>query len=134
MAKIELKGIDSYMARLQRLSKDVDKIIRQATYPAAGIVADAIRKNVPKDSGNLAESLALAKYTDKDGFVYTTIVFAGYDERGVPNMLKARVLEHGSSKRRAHPFIRPAVNRVKRQAEAMMAAEFTKLCEQKMKE
>lgn len=122
MATIVLLGLDEYARSLQRMSKDLDKIIKQSTYPAAGLVADEIKKNVPEDSGELKSSLALTQYKEKDGFVYTTVTFAGYDNKDTPNLLKARVLEHGTSKgRRAAPFIRPAVNRVKKQAEQLIA-------------
>lgn len=134
MAKITFEGLDQYIAQLNKLGADTPGMIKQATYPAAGLVADEIKRSTPVKTGALRDSLSLVPYREDKGYVYTTITFAGTDKRGVANTLKARVLEHGSSKRQAHPFIRPAVNRVKRQAEAMMAAEFTKLCEQKMKE
>ena len=43
-----------------------------------------------------------------------------YDPKGVPNLLKARVMESGSSTIRKRPFIRPAVTAKKKEVlEAM---------------
>jgi HK97 gp10 family phage protein len=60
---------------------------------------------------------------DKDGGGdwNTKIGFDGYDSKGVPNQLKARVLESGSSKQPKRPFVRPAVNATKVKAQAEMA-------------
>lgn len=132
MAKIEMQGLDDYMKRLNDLGVSVEGSIKRAVYPAAGMVIEAIKANTPVDTGGLRDSAALRTFKNDNGYVYTQVTFDGYDERGHPNPVKARVIESGSSTRQKHPFIRPAVNRVKAQAEAMMAAEFEKICEEKM--
>jgi HK97 gp10 family phage protein len=53
---------------------------------------------------------------DSEGDWSAKIGFDGYDKKGVPNQLKARVMESGSSKQKKKPFIRPAVNQVKQKA------------------
>lgn len=135
MAKLEAKGIDEYIAKLRKLGDNIEGSCKRAVYPAAGMVIDAIKANTPSDgaANGLRDSMALVTFQNDAGYVYTKVVFDGYDERGHPNPVKARVLESGSSTRQKHPFIRPAVNRVKKQAEAMIAAEFEKICEEKMK-
>ena len=133
MAKIEMQGLDDYINRLREMGASVEGSIKRAVYPAAGMVIEAIKANTPVDTGGLRESAALRTFKNDNGFVYTQVTFDGYDERGHPNPVKARVLESGSSTRQKHPFIRPAVNRVKAQAEAMIAAEVEAICEEKMK-
>ena len=135
VAKFEAQGLDEYMAKLKAMGESVEGSIKRAVYPAAGMVIEAIKANTPSDgaAGGLKESMALRTFNNENGFVYTEVTFNGYDERGHPNPVKARVLESGSSTRKKHPFIRPAVNRVKAQAESMMASEFEKICEEKMK-
>ena len=117
MATIEFKGIDEYADKLARLGGASKGICKFACYDAAGMVCDAIKANAPQDSGDLKDCISLARFSDDDGFIYTEVIFPGYDRRDVPNPLKAHVLEHGSSTRKKHPFIRPAVNRVKKAAE-----------------
>ena len=133
MATFKAEGLDEYMSKLKAMGASVEGSIKRAVYPAAGMVIEAIKANTPTDTGGLRESASLRTFKNENGFVYTEVTFDGYDERGHPNPVKARVLESGSSTRQKHPFIRPAVNRVKAQAEALMASEFEKICEEKMK-
>lgn len=132
MATIKLEGMDEYVKKLTALGANVEGSIKRAVYPAAGMVIEEIKRNCPEDSGDLKRSMALVKYQNDDGYIYTQVVFDGYDHKGVPNALKANVLESGSSTRKKQPFIRPAVNRVKLAAELMIANEFEKICEEKM--
>lgn len=132
MAKIEFQGLDEYISKLAKLGADVEGMCKRAVYPAAGIVIEAIKQNTPVNTGGLRDSAALVTFKNENGYIYTQVVFDGYDENGHPNPVKARVLESGSSTRQKHPFIRPAVNRVKLAAEAMIAAEFEKICDEKM--
>ena len=120
MATIEFKGIDAYMKLLASLGPAAEGICKYAIYDAAGVVVEAIKQNTPVDTGDLKKSVGLANMQNKDGFIYTKVVFDGYDQKGTPNSIKARVLESGSSTRQKKPFIRPAVNRVKKQAEQLI--------------
>ena len=135
MATFKADGLDEYMSKLKAMGASVEGSIKRAVYPAAGMVIEAIKANTPTDgaANGLRDSAALRTFKNENGYVYTEVTFDGYDERGHPNPVKARVLESGSSTRQKHPFIRPAVNRVKAQAEAMIASEFEKICEEKMK-
>ena len=130
MAKIEFSGIDEYIRKLEALGANVEGICKYAVYDAAGMVVEAIKDNTPVDTGALRESAALKPFQNKDGYIYTQVVFEGTDERGHPNPVKARVLESGSSTRQKHPFIRPAVNRVKRAAELSIETALQKKIDQ----
>lgn len=130
MAKIEFSGIDAYMKKLNELGKGgTDKAIRYAIFPAADVVADEIKASVPvsddpRSSGDLRDGMILTRMVDENGFIHTTCTFAGYDHKGAPLPLVARALESGRStpagKVGKHPFIRQAVNRTKKKAEALM--------------
>jgi HK97 gp10 family phage protein len=69
------------------------------------------------DGGDLKNSTYLKTFVNKNGYVYTQVGWDGYDRNGVPNALKANALESGTSKMPKRPFVRPAVNKVKRAAE-----------------
>lgn len=120
MARIEFKGIDEYSKRLAKLEAKSESVCKYAIYDAAGLVADAIKENTPVGTGDLRDSVALAPMQNDDGFIYTQVEFAGYDRKGTPNPLKARVLESGRSNKKKHPFIRPAVKRVESAAQFAM--------------
>lgn len=64
---------------------------------------------------------------DRNGFVHTKAGFDGYGSKptkaypkGIPNQLLARAVESGSSVREKTPFVRPAVNATRKEAEAEM--------------
>ena len=52
---------------------------------------------------------------DKNGNTNVKVGFAGYDRKGTPNALKARAMESGTSTQPKKPFLRPAINKMKRQ-------------------
>lgn len=133
MATISFPGFEEYRYKLVDCGNRIPGTIKYATYEAAGMVADAIKANTPVDSGALKDSIALTRYRTEKGFTYTKVVFDGYDEKGTPNALKAGALESGTSKIDKRPFIRPAVNRVKKAAVASMAAALDRKLAQQMK-
>ena len=143
MARMTVKAGTEYAQKLAALSGNMKSVAEKAVYEAAGIVADQIRKNLTENinddrsaakrdgpekkkegqrsSGDLLDSLGIAPIQmDKDGYIGTKIGFDGYDRRGVPNPLKARVMESGSSTIEPRPFVRPAVKATKKAAEAAM--------------
>lgn len=126
MAKIEFGGIEEYEKKLAALGAAAEGVCKYAVYDAAGMVVEAIKDNTPVDTGDLRDSAALTHFANDNGFVYTKVVFDGYDSKGVPNQIKARVLESGSSTRTKRPFIRPAINRVKRAAELSIETALNK--------
>lgn len=76
----------------------------------------------------LLDGLGISRLQDDNGYYNVKIGFDGYNEletkkypHGQPNVLIARSLESGSSIAQKRPFVRPAVNAVKAQAEARMA-------------
>jgi len=120
MAKISFEGIDEYMKKLTALGGSVDKAMRYAVYPAAGYVLDELKASAPVKSGDLRDSIKLAKFESGEDSVYTQIYFDGKDSKGTANSLKARALESGTSKMAKRPFIRPTISRTKNTAQKMM--------------
>lgn len=126
MAKITIKGMDEYAKKLAALGSRAEGVCKYAVYEGAAVVADEIRSRIPVDSGDLKSSMALTVMRNDNGYVYTQVTFPGYDRRGVPNAVKAAVLESGSSTRQKHPFIRPAVNSCKAKAVLAMSEALEK--------
>lgn len=143
MAKMQIKGLDEYALKLSQLSSGQDEIAKKAVYKGAGIVADEIKKrlkenlqdpeSVSKDksvmfkgmgydqTGSLLDSFGIAPIKVlADMNTSTKLGFDGYDKNGVPNQLKARAMESGTSRLRKRPFVRPAVNATKGKAQAKM--------------
>lgn len=111
---------DSVADMFETLQDRAYGICAEGLYDGAGQVADEIRASVPKDSGDLARSLFVAKFERAMNKVDTEIGFAGYDSKGVPNPLKAAALESGTSDGRikATHFFSRAVRAAKSRAQA----------------
>lgn len=122
--------IDDQIKMFDRFHSSVYGIASAALYDGAGVVADAIRAATPKGpSGDLRDSIGIAEFDQQADKISTAIGFSGYDEKGVPNIVKARVLEHGrvdSSGRTVakHPFIKNAVRKAKQKALNAMQKRF----------
>lgn len=148
MATIQFKNGDDYLAKLSKLeSKLRYGVIGGAVYAGAGIVTDAVRRQIeqiPTDEGfgtesdptkgpskkqiaGLEESLGIAESQEDGGFYNVKVGFDGYNNiktrrwpKGQPNQMVARSIERGTSYMQANPFMKRAVASTKKQAvEAM---------------
>lgn len=80
-----------------------------------------------KEKLGLLESLGIATMQYNGGVYDVKVYFDGYNDvktktypNGQPNALIARSIESGSSISPAHPFMRPAANAVRKQAQKKM--------------
>lgn len=127
MAKFKFTGIGLYVDQLEKLGSGAVGVMKKGTYDGAAIIADEVRKGLraairhpDESSGDLERSMFLAHMVDENGYIYTEIGFAGYDSKGVPNILKARAMESGTSRQPKTPFIRKAFNSAKERCMAAM--------------
>lgn len=147
MATMVFKGINEYIAQLQKLGNDTDEIIGKAVYQGAAIVADAIKAEInalPIDKGygtadnpcigvnaiqkkGLTEGFGISKMQNEHGYINVKIGFSGYNAlqtkkypNGQPNALIARAVVSGTSFRRPNQFIDRAQKSVKAAAEEKM--------------
>jgi len=126
MARITFMASDDFAIALSKWATQSDEIARKAIFEGANIIADKIRSNLEgvlseEATGYLVGSFGVTPIEkDSEGNWNTKIGFDGYDDNGVANQLKARVLESGSSRQPKRPFVRPAVNATKKQVVAKM--------------
>ena len=117
---------DEYALKLSRLATSSDEIAKKAIYEGAKIVADKITSNLSsvlseEATGQLMDSFGIASIKkDGAGDWNTKLGFDGYDDKGVANQLKARVIESGTSTKKKKPFVGPAVRSTKKQATQKM--------------
>lgn len=141
------KGLDSYISYLQKIDAVTDEAIGEAVYEMAKVVADRVRSGIQalptvsnraniatykkgysrlsdKEKQGLLDGFGVSPMQDDNGYFNVKLGFDGYNSvktkkypQGQPNALIARVTESGSSYREKTPFIRPAVNASKKQAE-----------------
>lgn len=134
MASFKFEGLDEYIRKLQAIGpKGVRGVLKFALYPGAAVVADAVRSAIEGGThgeGDLASSIGLAPMRDDSGFVNTRVLFAGYDQKGVPNALKAAVLESGTSD--GHHPARHLISRAARASEAAAEAAIAEALDEKI--
>lgn len=99
--RVTFKGFDELEKKLERVADKSVNICKGMVFSGAGTVADAVRSSLnskvsDKATGQLAKSLDIATIKVA-GTVYTKVHFTGYDNKGVPNAIKAAVLESGRS-------------------------------------
>ena len=148
------KGLNSYIEYLQKINAVTDEVVGEAVYEMAKVVADKVRSSIQalptvsneaniatykkgysrlsdKEKQGLLDGFGISPLQEDSGFVNVKLGFDGYNSvktkkypQGQPNALIARVTESGSSYREKTPFMRPAVNASKKQAEAAGRAKF----------
>lgn len=119
---MSVSGLKEFNIKISKLGSESDKIAKKVLIAGANPMADEIRKNLEenlKDSeystGDLLDSFGIAPPdVGKDGKMNTHIGFEGYDHKGAPNALKARAMESGTSTQPKKPFVRPAVNKMRK--------------------
>lgn len=145
MASITITDASMFTAKLTRLESNYKEIVGKAIFAGADIVADQIKANLegipesesfpyssatPEEKQGLLACFGIAPMQDDaDGYN----VKCGFSQylpnslptkkypRGVPAPMLARSIESGSSVRRKHPFVRPAIAKTKQAAKEKMA-------------
>lgn len=140
-------GLNSYIEYLQKINALTDEVVGEAVYEMAKVVADSVRSGIQafptvsnhaniatykkgysrlsdEEKQGLLDGFGVSPMQDDGGYINVKLGFDGYNSvktktypQGQPNALIARVTESGSSYREKTPFIRPAVNASKKQAE-----------------
>lgn len=148
MAKFVVgKGLDSYIAYLQKINLLSSDMVGEAVYDMAKVVADKVRANIealpavsnaaniatykqgisrlsePEKQG-LLDGFGVSSIQNNDGYVNVKLGFDGYNSvktkkypNGQPNALIARVTNSGSSYRQKTRFVDKAVSTTRKQAE-----------------
>lgn len=148
MAKFTVgKGLDNYIAYLQKINLASEDMVGEAVYAMAKVVADKVRSNIealpavsnaaniatykqgfsrlsePEKQG-LLDGFGVSALQKDDGYMNVKLGFDGYNKvktkkypNGQPNALIARVTNSGSSYRQKTRFVDKAVSATRKPAE-----------------
>lgn len=116
----EYDGIDAYVKKIENLGISSEGIVKAGIYDGAAIAVEAVKESLrgvvsSNATGSLEGSVGLSAMKEVNGYIYTKIGFDGYDEKGVPQVIKARVLENGTSDKSHKPtrFVSKAIKKAK---------------------
>lgn len=153
MAKLKFKGIDEYVAQLQKLENLSNESIGRAVYAGAAVVADAVKdaiRALPTDErtvkdgdmlqgisrlqkAGLIDGFGIAPLRNENGYMHVKLGFDGYNSvktksypQGQPNSVIARSVNSGTSFRQKIPFMDQAVRNNKDKCEQTMQEAFDK--------
>lgn len=146
-AKINDKAINELYQTLERLGADAEGVAKQGIFEGAGLIADAVRAGIdtinsdgPSDKetarremqkAGLRAGLTTAPIQPFKGGIYGGVGFDGYNAKGQPNQLIARVFNSGTSFSSKQPFFESAVRRTRSAAKQRvidkMNEEFEKI-------
>ena len=132
MAKMRFKLPEETIKRMESLGTNYDKVVKEVLkegvtplYEAAKLnLKNVIGKETKTESestGDLLKSLSTTKpYQMANGSWNVKVGCAGYDRKGVPNGMKAAVLERGKSNQSAKPWIKPARSKARKECISKM--------------
>lgn len=143
MAAIRFKGLDEYIAKLERLTARSHGICKMAVWEGGKVVGDNIksalsgipvqneyvqkgqmRKGIRSEQKKgIIDGFGLSKMRDEGGTISTKAGFHGTTD-GKSNKALMRAVESGTSYMQKHPVVRQAVNKSRSAAEAAMRAKF----------
>jgi HK97 gp10 family phage protein len=112
-ARMEVKGLEDYAAKLVKAGADIDACANKALAAAAPILYNSILPLIPVDTGNLREHLVVNGPIQKDNahFVYIEM-----DMQDREQMLYAVYQEFGTARQPARAYMRTGVSRAKARA------------------
>lgn len=132
MAKATAKLPDELLQKLSRLGSQTDEIAEKILCAGGEIALKKVKTNLSavvgnsensRSTGELERSLGLSPVQlDKNGNYDIKVGFSEPRSDGSSNAKIANILEYGSSKQSAKPFIKPAKSAVKKQCKTAMQA------------
>ena len=131
---IQVKLTTDFVAKLQSVADDMDKVAEKALVEGASIVEKQMRSNLQKviGSGTKSQSKSTGQLLNALGKspVKANIKTGGWDIKigfleprkdGTTNALVANILEYGKKGQAPKPFMKPALNATRRKVRTTMS-------------
>ena len=119
-----VEGADEIAKMFNDIAEEAENILDEAANSAADIVLDAAKELCPKVTGALANSLAVKPEKNKKSNRKTYRIYSkGARDGGVRY---AFAVEAGTTKMKAKPFLRPALDNNKSQVKETIAETISK--------
>ncbi|EGI55040.1 hypothetical protein SUS17_2107 [Sphingomonas sp. S17] len=123
------QGFDRFERQLDRIAKPSTAQKREALRLGAEIIAEEMRRLAPVKTGNLRDSIAVKVIgmaaAQRQVDVRATTVLIGPRQGGKNDPFYAFMVEFGTVKTAAHPFMRPAWDANQAEASAVVISSLT---------
>lgn len=124
---LRIEGLEDLQETLRNyLPREARNILRNTVHGIAGRVRDELKKNVTKDTRALEKSIKAVRRRGKPDFPVSEV-------RGGATAPYMLMLEYGTSRTLAQPFIVPTVEQVRPKLAGIYREEFGKKLEQAAK-
>ena len=113
-AKFTYKGLSEWMELLAEAADDVDGAVHEVIFEAATEVEQDMKSLVPIDTGNLHDHIQIDGPHQEGNFIYADVGVihdAGFTDKDTA--IYGNVMEYGSTRVAAQPYIRPAIQKNK---------------------
>ncbi len=110
MVTVKFEGIENLQIKLKEKAAEVEKAMMEGADEAADIVKQSAESKAPRgESGNLVRSIDKNKVLNRDGRIS---VYVGIQKNEIfsADGYYARMQEKGTSKMKARPYLRPALD------------------------
>jgi HK97 gp10 family phage protein len=124
--EFEVTGIEEFQAMTRDIApRQARNLARATVQGVASEVAKQMRQRAPKDSGTLRKAIK-AKRRKMQGDVAISDVRIEHGKGSKNNAFYWHMIEFGSQKGSARPFIRPTVSEIEPQLPEIFRREFAK--------
>lgn len=109
-----LKGLEGYLEDLARVAENIDDPVQEVLIEAAVDVQEEMRNLVPIDTGNLYDHIQIDGPHQEGNFSYVMVgVIHDASRTDADTAIYGNVMEYGSARVAAQPYIRPALKKKK---------------------
>ena len=116
MVGVEIQGINKLRIRIKQIQDNLDPVAEAELKEMAEAVRDLAKIFVPIDTGSLQRSIRVQSHTKSGGLHSIGVSAGGYvtNPKSGMKVNYAAHVEYGTSRMRAQPYMRPALDMCKR--------------------
>jgi len=119
--KMELNGVADYLEALAAAGEDVNGVARDALFEVAQTMQEEMQGSVPILTGRLHNHILIdGPHTDGNYITVEVGIIHSRDFTPKDVAIQANVIEYGSARQEAQPFLRPVFRKAGRLLKAAM--------------
>ena len=131
----KIEGVENLQKRFDEKREEVEEVFRKDLDEGADIIIQSAKSKVHSISGHLADSINKNEVREKNGKidVYVGIEkneWFSKEDRYYPRFVEiGHAIEKGTSRVKAHPYLRPALNENRKQIQSNIENDIKEVIE-----